>query len=350
MKEKINIAELLKDCPGGMELDCAICENVYFDKVDSDLIKCFIKNDVYENIYFYRDGTHISAQNAKCVIFPKGKTTWEGFQRPFKDGDIITCTNAICSFTAIFKEMVSEYKFDRYAVLTLDENSRFRTNSGTSAFENPRFATEEEKQRFFQAIKDNGYKWNSEYKTLEELSPNFRECSDNEPLDIPTMTTEFVKEHGLPCPNGYIFKDDNGNEILTNKIILEKKKKEYPKTYKECFNVCFGNKHHIIQVVGLDGLGDNKELFESFIKLKICRDAYWKIYGEEMGLGKPWEPNWTTFEGMPAIFRFRYNIVCDFVCDSIKSQHCLLVFPTVEMRNSFYENYMDLIEQCKELL
>lgn len=60
---------------------------------------------------------------------------------------------------------------------------------------------------------------------------------------------------------------------------MKKKKPEYPKTYKECFNICFGNRHQIIQVVGLDGLGDNKELFENFIQLKICRDAYWKIAG-----------------------------------------------------------------------
>ena len=33
------------------------------------------------------------------------------------------------------------------------------------------------------------------------------EYSDNEPLDVPTMTTDFVKEFGLPCPDGYIFKD-----------------------------------------------------------------------------------------------------------------------------------------------
>ena len=38
-----------------------------------------------------------------------------------------------------------------------------------------RFATEEEKQKLFQAIKDNGYKWNAETKTLEKLvEPKFK--------------------------------------------------------------------------------------------------------------------------------------------------------------------------------
>jgi hypothetical protein len=37
-----------------------------------------------------------------------------------------------------------------------------------------RFATEEEKQKLFQAIKDHGYKWNAETKTLEKLvEPKF---------------------------------------------------------------------------------------------------------------------------------------------------------------------------------
>ena len=97
---------------------------------------------------------------------------------------------------------------------------------------------------------------------------------------------------------------------------------------------------------GATVIGYDAVLLNSFQKLKLCRDAYWKIACAEMGLVKPWKPDWHTFEGMPAIFRFRYNIVCDF----IKNQHCLLVFPTEEMRNTFFENFKELIEQCKELL
>lgn len=32
--------------------------------------------------------------------------------------------------------------------------------------------------------------------------------------------------------------------------------------------------------------------------LLICRNAYWKMAGEQMGFGKSWEPNWTTTECM----------------------------------------------------
>ena len=70
---------------------------------------------------------------------------------------------------------------------------------------------------YYKIVEDFGkYKWTDGMieGLVEEdgdLIPKFGEFSDNEPLDIPTMTTDFIKEHGLPCPEGYIFKDENGN-------------------------------------------------------------------------------------------------------------------------------------------
>ena len=128
---------------------------------------------------------------------------------------------------------------------------------------------------------------------------------------------------------------------------IVRKEIQYPKTYKECFNICFGNKHHIVQVVGLDGLGDNKELFESFIKLKICRDAYWKIAGEEMGLGKAWKPDWTNTNERKYCIVNTMGKVEKWVQ---KTTNKIFAFPTEEMRDAFYENFKELIENCKELL
>ena len=120
------------------------------------------------------------------------------------------------------------------------------------------------------------------------------ELFNAEPLDIPTMTTDFVKEHGLPCPEGYIFKDENGNIINATKIVLEKKKPKYPKTYEECCEVLDVCSEETLQYGDLTLSNDYEfnlyTLLENFRKLRICRDAYWKIAGEEMGLGKPWEP------------------------------------------------------------
>ena len=45
MENKINVAELLKDCPIGMELDCAMYNNLYFEACQSDYydttIRCY---------------------------------------------------------------------------------------------------------------------------------------------------------------------------------------------------------------------------------------------------------------------------------------------------------------------
>lgn len=129
-------------------------------------------------------------------------------------------------------------------------------------------------------------------------------------------------------------------EVRDGRTFAVKKKPVYPTTFEECLNMLYCKS--ILRTI----IGHKAELLLNLEKLLICLDAYYKIAGEELELGKPWEPNWTTFEGMPAIFRFRYNIVCD----SVKDQHCLLVFPTTEMRDAFYENFKDLIESCKELL
>jgi uncharacterized protein YodC (DUF2158 family) len=93
MENKINIAELLKDCPIGMELDCTMYEDVYLDYIDElNIIHCYIQRETYKtSITFNQYGTPNSDIKSKCVIFPKGKTTWEGFIPPcqFKVGDII---------------------------------------------------------------------------------------------------------------------------------------------------------------------------------------------------------------------------------------------------------------------
>ena len=85
---------------------------------------------------------------------------------------------------------------------------------------------------------------------------------------------------------------------------------------------------------------------KTLYKLLICRDAYWKIAGEEMGLGKPWKPDWNNGE-LKWCMSYSGNYI-EF--DQYKSKHHTLAFPTEEMRDAFYENFKELIEQCKELL
>ena len=174
MEKKINIAELLKDCPSGMELDCMMYEDVFFDYVDElNIIHCYIKNETHKtSITFNQHGTPNSDIKSKCVIFPKGRTTWEGFVPPyqFKDGDVIFGRNKACSYITIYKHFKDKNSFYYYACLT--SLGRFLIDNFADKL-NLRLATEEEKQKLFDAIKDKGYKWNAETKTLEKL-PKFK--------------------------------------------------------------------------------------------------------------------------------------------------------------------------------
>lgn len=80
-ENKINIAKLLKNCPKGMELDCAMYENLYLDRVEEEErypIKCYTIYDGCRNLIIFTEfGEFNEHVNSKCVIFPKGKDTWE---------------------------------------------------------------------------------------------------------------------------------------------------------------------------------------------------------------------------------------------------------------------------------
>lgn len=147
-------------------------------------------------------------------------------------------------------------------------------------------------------------------------------------------------KHEVILPDGYIFTDENGNVINATKIVLEKKNK-YPKTYEECVKVLLD------RASARNDIGYKGELLVALQKLLVCRDAYWEIAGEKMGLRKPWEPDWNDGD------RKKYCIFNDSgnIRKGIKYfANSILAFPTQEMQDAFYENFKELIELCKELL
>ena len=193
-------------------------------------------------------------------------------------------------------------------------------------------------------MKENPFNWADEM--IEGL---VEEESLTAPLKHPEDSPLAMLFHKtLILPEGYQFVDENGNVINATKIVLEKKKKEYPKTYEECLNVlAFVRPEFTIEV-----LDEHYErLISSLYKLLICRDAYWKIAGEEMELDKPWKPDYSgTFEHGTPIKYVIYNIGTHIVKERKSSPNHILAFPTAEMRDAFYENFKSEIEICKELL
>ena len=188
-------------------------------------------------------------------------------------------------------------------------------------------------------------KWTG-LKVELELSKTVIGVNSVESLHGERFMSGFVK--AIIPPEGYQFVDENGNVINATKIVLEKKKKEYPKTYGYCCDTlecCSYNVGFDRCETSYDDTLHNKLL--ALRKLIICRDAYWKVYGEENGLGKPWEPDWSDASCS------KYIIDCfgGEICKGITAkQNTTFAFPTEEIRNAFKENFDKDLEICKELL
>ena len=141
-------------------------------------------------------------------------------------------------------------------------------------------------------------------------------------------------KHEFSCPDGYEFRDENGNVIEAKKIVLEKKKTKYPKTYKES-----------IEILDYKDVSDAVKiptLLSALEHLLVCRDAYWKLAGD-------WEPDWAMYSGPKHCIIYSDNQI-KWQGKSFVTEAKVLAFPTAEMRDTFYENFKDLIEECKELI
>jgi hypothetical protein len=179
MNKKLNLVEILKDCPKGMELDCVAFNGVvtFDDIVNDSQYPIRIKIDDNYSEYLDKYGCFYDRSYCKCIIFPKGKTTWEGFQRPFVDGDVVT---DIEGAVIIYKEITTCGYCGSFA--SLDHRNQFIPHY-KSYLDYIRLSTEEEKQKLFKAIQDNGYRWNTETKTLEKLKKEKFDPKTLQPFD-----------------------------------------------------------------------------------------------------------------------------------------------------------------------
>lgn len=152
-----------------------------------------------------------------------------------------------------------------------------------------------------------------------EIVENY--CTDEVKIEFDPSKYEIVKKK-----NGYY---------------VVKKQPQYPKTYEECCKIIHSDpKFYIDTHLYSDAL-------EALYKLLICRDAYWKIAGEQMGLGKPWEPDWTDNYQKKWTINFYHG---EIELTSETNVGFILAFPTKEMRDAFFENFKELIKEYVHLL
>ena len=216
--------------------------------------------------------------------------------------------------------------------------------------------------------------WVNSHKTCDwtqtlsvDVLDKYNRVNSND-VDVKVESTGFMQV----CKTaGIIFNDANyadevelnlGDykiEVRDGKTYAVLKKPIYPKTYAECCEKLGIEEDLWFVYEDIDGNHINSacisnyrirglELYHNLEKLKICRDAYWKIAGEQMGLDKPWEPDWNDHNQPKFGIHNVQNNIRPIALHVLKN--LILVFPTEEMRDAFYENFKDLIEQCKELL
>ena len=246
MKWLLNLVEILKNCPKGMELDCTMFYNVTFDGIIEDsFYPIKVAKEDGTTMMLTKYGQYMDDAFAKCIIFPKGETTWEGFVPPhkFKDGDILSYQCGTLQNRTIYIYRYRErFNTGYYVALSGDPDAELMIdNKGVWAIngynDTARFATEEERQKLFKAIKDNGYEWNAETKTLKKLvkhKPKFkvgdkivnRFCIYKGHIGHKGVISEITEDKYILNDGGYIDIKEQGFWELDN----DKKQRFDPKT------------------------------------------------------------------------------------------------------------------------
>ena len=166
MEKLNNISKILRDCPKGIKLYSAVHGECILNGVYNTGIHVKL-HDNAKNIYSFNEFGQYGSFNSECLLFPsKENRDWSTFQIPFKDGDVVV---------SIHNDIhLLRTKDSSYCAFRKRWNNKFDPTITTS-IKIARLATEEEKQKLFDAIKANGYKWNAETKTLEKLIiPKFK--------------------------------------------------------------------------------------------------------------------------------------------------------------------------------
>ena len=296
----------------------ALCVNVrtVFTK---DMVKYCGKVVTIENVwtanYSIVEGTHRDYFTDEMI-----EGLVEEIKPKFKVGDSVEVLKTGNTYT------ISQVKFNgKEFVYT------FSTTDNSACW----FSEEELKPIHFIdiAIKPHNVRGDEIIKMLEELGGTNAFSFDGSDHNCVNPFAYYIDNDDKQIYGGGIeFLRKNGYKIHA---LEELKKKEYPKTFEECVHVLEGENRMSL------------EQMNTFRKLIDARNAYWKIYGEENGLGKPWEPDYTKERYI--IYKWVDEIFKGYKAGGF-GERFILEFPTEEMRDAFYENFKSEIESCKEFL
>lgn len=73
MNDKINLCEILKDCPKGTILYSPLAGEVEFYDIEENgnlPIRVMLKGDLNTTFWFTKDGRHYDYPDGECTLFP----------------------------------------------------------------------------------------------------------------------------------------------------------------------------------------------------------------------------------------------------------------------------------------
>ena len=198
MNENLNLVEILKDCPKGTKLYSSVFGSVELDHIDirANYPIVIRLKDLNVRECLTTEGTLFTEYDGECILFPsRDQRDWSKFE-PKKEGLVSTC----------------ELK-----------------DGDILSYQTVRFFTEEEKQKLFEAIKDNVYEWNDETKTLKKpVKPKPKFKVGDKIVNIVNMymgdlsnqsvISEITEDKYILNDGGYIhFKNQDIWELATDK-------------------------------------------------------------------------------------------------------------------------------------
>ena len=191
MNEKLNLVNILKDCPLGTMLYSTIHGEVEIYQIISNSnypIHFSYKNkkgDVYITSVTM-EGKFSNDSYGECILFPsKDQRDWSKFkvEPEMIDGEIYYVKTKYAEWIYIYKKNYT-YETRHYAAVSNYDLFEFN-NICTTHNEDIiilRNATEEEKQLLLNAIKRDGYNWDANEKKLVKIEPKF-DISALQPYD-----------------------------------------------------------------------------------------------------------------------------------------------------------------------
>lgn len=227
MEEKINIAEILKDKPVGLELY-------------SPTFGCIRFNGIYKDkVYFYSEDTNAHSVNqygkmydgGECIIFPsKEMRDWSKFA--WKKGDVLVSKHGTTEviFDCFDDDIYTSFK-GKHALKTIEGKSEYKGESddGYGFYsENYHLESEDAAQTYINTIEERlGGKLNCE--TLEiEKQPEFKDgdvvAVDEIPFNLYSKCIFILKENlntGEIKARAYVLYNVNNDSIFFDTPVMK---------------------------------------------------------------------------------------------------------------------------------